>query len=123
MQELLGDVPLVTVGFSPAVALAALADHLRLRGLVLADEDRALYRLLGLRRAPAWRVYGPATLAFYRREWRAGRRARAPVEDTRQLGGDALLVEGVVVRRWRPRTPADRVLPAVLAAAARAAAE
>lgn len=119
MQESLGDIPLVMVGFSPAPALASLADHVALRGLVLADEGRALYRLLGLARAPVWRVYGPATLTYYARAMRAGRRGRAPVEDTRQLGGDALLVDGVVVRRWRPRTPVDRVRPDVLVAAAR----
>jgi len=119
VQGLLGDIPLVTVGFSPPPALAALAAHVRLRGLVLSDERRVLYRLLGLRRAPLWRAYSPATLAYYRRAMRAGWRGRSPVEDTRQLGGDALLVDGVVVRCWRPRTPVDRVRPEVLAAAAR----
>lgn len=114
--------PLVVVGFSPPAAVASLADHLRLRALVLSDEQRLLYRELGLRRAPIWRVYSPSTLAFYRRALRSGRRVRTPVEDIRQLGGDALVVDGVVTRLWRPRTPVDRVRPDHLAAAAHAAA-
>jgi hypothetical protein len=119
VHELLADVEVVTVGFSPPGALASLAAHLDLRGPVLADEPRVLYGLLGLGRAPVWRVYSPATLAFYARAALRGVRLPRPVEDTRQLGGDALAVDGVVVWRWRPRTPTDRVDPRVLAAAAR----
>ncbi|MGQ0574546.1 MAG: hypothetical protein ACT4RN_10120 [Pseudonocardia sp.] len=120
VHELLGEIPLMTVGFSPPAALTSLADHLGLPGLVLADERRVLYRALALPRAPLWRIYSPRTLAFYGRARRSGRRARPPVEDTRQLGGDALVVGGVVVRRWLPRTPVDRARPEVIAAAARA---
>jgi hypothetical protein len=44
------------------------------------------------------------------------RRAMAvpPTEDTRQLGGDAVLVDGRVVQLWRPRTPNDRPSPGTL---------
>jgi hypothetical protein len=35
------------------------------------------------------------------------------------MGGDAVVVDGEAVRRWLPRTPVDRVAPAVLVAAAR----
>lgn len=121
-QQLAGDVPLLTVGFSPPGALTALAAHLGLTGRVLSDERRVLYRRLGLPRAPVWQVYSPATLAHYARAAFRGTRLSRPVEDTRQLGGDALVVDGVVVRRWRPRTPEDRVDPVALAGAARAAA-
>jgi hypothetical protein len=107
-----------TVGFSPPAALRALADHLDLTGPVLSDENRTLYRLLGFGRAPVWRVYSPATLAHYASAVRRGHRLRRPVEDPRQLGGDALAVDGVVVRRWRPSTPEDRAAPSRLAAAA-----
>jgi hypothetical protein len=31
-----------------------------------------------------------------------------PVEDTRQMGGDVLLVEGRIERLWKPATPDDR---------------
>lgn len=89
MQEQLDDASvLVTVGFSPPEALRALGDHLGLRGLVLCDPDRSPYRLVGLRRA-VWQVYSPRTLVFYGRAILRGRRPHAPVEDTRQLGGDA----------------------------------
>lgn len=117
-QRLGGSVPLVVVGFSPPEALAALAGHVGLRGLILSDPERITYRLVGLRRAPLWKVYSPGTLFYY--AWAAvrGRSLHKPVEDTRQLGGDALVRDGVVVRRWRPLTPDDRVPPKVLVAAA-----
>nr|MBA3524359.1 hypothetical protein [Geodermatophilaceae bacterium] len=93
MQEQLDDASvLVTVGFSPPEALCALGDHLGLRGLVLCDPDRSLYRLVGLRRAAVWQVYSPRTLAYYGRAILWGRRLHAPGVDTRQLGGDALVV-------------------------------
>lgn len=117
-----GRVPMVTVGFSPAAPLAALAEHLGLTGRVLSDPGRLLYRRLGLRRAPVWRVYSPGTLLRYAGLAARGRTLHRPVEDTRQMGGDALVVDGRVVRLWRPATPDDRAVPAtVVAAAVRAA--
>lgn len=113
MQDHLADtgIPLLTIGFSPPAALAALAEYLGLTGLILADEQRVLYRLLGLRRAPLWQIYSPGTLAYYATARARGRRLHRPVEDTRQLGGDALAANGMIIRRWRPRTPDDRVTP------------
>ena len=112
---------LVWVGFSPPERLAALARHLRWPGLVLSDEERVLYRRLGLGRAPLWRVYAPRTLAFYAAALVRGQRVAVPVEDTRQLGGDAIVVDGCVQCLWRPRRPDDRPPAAeVLAAAAEA---
>lgn len=108
----------VAVGFSPPEALAAVADHLGWEGRFLSDTGRRLYRDLGLGRAPWWGVYSPGTLAIYARARRRGHRGTAPVEDTRQLGGDALVRDGVAVVRWSPRRPDDRVAPATLAAAA-----
>ncbi|MGH4009557.1 MAG: peroxiredoxin-like family protein [Pseudonocardiaceae bacterium] len=108
---------LIAVGFSPPDALAALADHVGWPGLFLADEDRRLYGLLGMRRARLWQVYSPGTLARYAIAAARGHRLPRPVEDTRQLGGDALLCDGVVVRRWLPRTPNDRLGPAHLVTA------
>ncbi|MDN5747116.1 MAG: hypothetical protein L0H64_01075 [Pseudonocardia sp.] len=119
-QELAGRIPLVVVGFSPAEALAPLADHLGLTGAVLSDTDRRLYRRLGLRRAPVWRVYSPGTLARYAIWKLRGRTLHRPVEDTRQMGGDALLVDGRVERLWRPATPDDRAAPGLVARSARA---
>ena len=109
---------LVTVGFSPPEAMAALARHLGLTGPVLADPERALYRLLGLGRAPLWRVYDPLTLLYYARAALRGRSLARPVEDTRQLGGDAVAVDATVVHRWRPATPTDRADPAAVATVA-----
>jgi hypothetical protein len=111
-------VGLVFVGFSPPERLAALARHLRWPGLVVSDQNRDLYRALRLGRAPLWRVYSPRTVLTYARSRRAGRRLPRPVEDTRQLGGDAVVVDGTVVRLWRPRTPEDRPSVAEVLAAA-----
>jgi hypothetical protein len=113
-----GDVPVVAVGFDDAAALGPLAEHLRWSGPFLADPDRRLYARLGMRRAPWWRVWSPRTLAFYRRVGRREPVDAGPV-DVHQMGGDAVVVDGVVVRRWLPRTPVDRVAPAVVVAAAR----
>jgi len=77
---------LILVGFSPPQRLAALARHLGWPGRVLADQQRALYRRLGVGRAPLWRVYSPATLATYAAAAARGYRLARPVEDTRQLG-------------------------------------
>lgn len=108
-------VGLVAVGFSPPDGLAPLAGHLGWTGLFLSDPDRLVYRALGLPRAPVWQVYSPGTMLRYARAAARGRRLPRAVEDTRQLGGDAVVVDGTAVRRWRPRTPDDRVAPEVLA--------
>lgn len=101
-------VRLVLVGFSPPDRLAALARHLGWPGLVLSDPSRRLYAALGLGRAPLWRVYSPRTLLTYARAVVRRERLRPPVEDTRQLGADAVVVDGTVVLLWRPRSPDDR---------------
>lgn len=106
------------VGFSPPERFAALARHLHWPGLVLVDPSRQIYHALGIGRAPLWRVYSPGTLVVYARAAMRGRRPTAPAEDTRQLGGDAVLVDGRVVHLWRPRTPNDRPSPAAVLAAA-----
>ena len=105
---------LVACGFSPPDALAALADHVSWPGLFLADESRRLYGLLGMHRAKLWQVYSPGTLARYALAAARGQQLPRPVEDIRQMGGDALLQDGVVVRRWLPRTSDDRIHPARL---------
>ena len=117
-------IALVAVGFSPPDLLAPVSEHLGWRGLFLSDEQRLLYRKLGLGRAPWWRVYTPGTLAIYARAL-VGSRPRpaepgapGPAEDTRQLGGDAVLRDGVVHTLWSPRSPDDRVDADTLAEAA-----
>ena len=110
---------LVLVGFSPPDRLAPIARHLGWTGAVLGDQERALYARLGIGRAPLWRVYTPRTVAIYARRFAVALRERrirdgalprlpATGEDTRQLGGDAIVRDGIVVARWRPRSPDDR---------------
>ena len=111
------------VGFSPPDALAPLVEHLDWHGKFFSDQDRSLYRRLGLGRAPWWRVYSPGTLAIYTRALARGHRPAAPVEDPRQLGGDAVVRDGVAVRLWRPRSPDDRVAPDVVVEAAHGVSE
>lgn len=111
------------VGFGPARRLAAIAARLGWEGRVLGDEPRDLYRRLGIGRAPWWRVYSPGTVLTYARATRQGWRPARPVEDPRQLGGDAVIAGGVVVAVWRPRSPDDRPRAGdVLAEASRVAA-
>jgi hypothetical protein len=64
-------------------------------------------------------VYSPGTLARYALLAARGATLHKPVEDTRQMGGDALLVDGRVERLWRPATPDDRAAPARITATAR----
>ena len=111
-----GQVGLVLVGFSRDHGrLGAIARGIGWRGMVLTDPERGLYARLGIGRAPVWRVYNPATLAVYARaalgraRHRPVRRVpRPPEEDTRQLGADAVLVDGIVRVLWRPRSPDER---------------
>lgn len=112
------EIGLVALGFSPADRLAALARHLGWTEAFLTDPQRACYARLGLGRAPLWQVYSAGTLLRYARAARSGQKLARPVEDTRQMGGDAIIRDGRVVRRWLPRSPDDRVSVAELLAAA-----
>lgn len=99
---------MILVGFSPPERLGALARYLGWPGLVLADQDRRLYRRLGIGRARWWRIYNPGTVRIYGAALARGGRLNRPVEDTRQLGADAIMVDGVVRTLWRPRSPDGR---------------
>jgi len=112
---------LTLVGFSPPARLAPIARHLGWTGAVLGDQDLRLYQRLGIGRAPWWRVYSPGTLAVYARNLRRTTRPPSSGEDTRRLGGDAILRDGIVTAVWRPRTPDDR--PAAIEVLAYAATE
>jgi hypothetical protein len=105
------DATAIAVGFSPPRALAALAEQLSWPWPFYSDTDRRLYSRLELPRARLRDVYSAGTLARYAAAAARGARIRRPVEDTRQLGGDAVVRDAVVVRVWRPRSPDDR--PAV----------
>lgn len=123
MQRERGDderVALVLVGFSPARRLAAVVRSRGWSGAVLSDPGLRLYRRLGIGRAPVWRVWNPGTLAVYRRARRGGwRPSPTEGEDLRRLGGDAVVVDGVVRVLWRPRSPDDRPPAAEVLTAAR----
>lgn len=112
-QAQLGDALLVVVTFADAPErLAAYRRHLGL-GLadlpVLADTERALYRLLGAGRGSLRRVWSPGTLAMYVRLVRRGRSLRRPEDDTRQLGADAVVDRsGRLHRAWLPSGPDQR---------------
>ena len=113
----------IAVGFSPGPALAELAEYLAWPWPFLSDVDRVLYQRLDLGRARLRDVYTPATLRIYREAARRGEAVHRPVEDARQLGGDAVIRSGVAVRLWRPSSPDDRPpVEAVLAAVAEVAA-
>lgn len=86
---------------------------------MLADPERRLYSRLGIGRAPWWRVYSPGTMAVYARALVRGQHVAPPEEDTRQLGGDAVMVDGNVTVLWRPESPDDRPRAADVLAAAR----
>jgi hypothetical protein len=120
VQQLTHDrrIGLILVGFSPPWRLSPIARHLGWKGTILGDEERELYRRLGLGRAHWWRVYSPGTLAMYVRHPHKVTSRPIAGEDTRQLGGDAIVKDGHVVRLWRPRTPNDRPPAAEVLAAA-----
>lgn len=112
----------VAVGFSPPEALRALAERLEWPWPFLADTERLLYRRLGFERAPLRNVWTAGTLAIYRRAVAGGTPVHKPVEDARQLGGDAVVRAGTAVTVFRPaspdaRAPVESLLEAVRAAA------
>ncbi len=98
----------VAVGFSPADALAALADQLEWPWPFLSDTDRVLYQRLGFERAARRAVYNPGTVNVYRKAAARGVALKMPVEDARQLGGNAIVQDGRVIRVFRPASPDER---------------
>lgn len=113
----------VVVGFSPPRAMAELARHLDLPWPVLSDHEMVLYRLLELQRGSLLRVYSGRTLRRYASALVQRQTLHRPVEDTRQLGADAIVTEGRVVRLYRPQSPDDRPSVDAILAALREVAE
>ena len=114
---------LIAVGFSPPDALAGLAAHLGWPFPFLSDEQRVLYHRLSLDRAAAAQVFTPATRAVYAAAAERGVIPERPVEDIRQLGGDAFVVAGVARLVFRPASPDDRPSPHDLLSAAQGLAD
>jgi peroxiredoxin len=98
----------IAVSFSPAQPLALLAKHLEWPWPFLSDPHRLAYARLRVPRAPLRDVYTAGTLQRYARAVLHRQRIRRPVEDTRQLGADAVVVDGHAVRILRSRSPDDR---------------
>lgn len=104
--ERFGEALPVVVGFSDPARLAAYRNSLQVPFPVISDPDRALYRLLGAERGSLRQVWSLGTVATYARLVRQGRRPRLPMEDTRQLGADAVIDgDGRLVRRWLQPSP------------------
>ena len=99
---------LMAVGFSPPEALAELARHLGWTSPFCSDEERVLYGRLGLGRARVTQLFTSGTRAVYAAALKRGETVERPVEDMRQLGGDALFVAGMVRITFRPSSPDDR---------------
>ncbi len=115
----------VAAGFSPAGAMADLADHLHWPWSVVADPERLLYRRLGLERAALRQVFSPGAIRRYRQAAARGAEVHRPVEDARQLGGDAVIDRRGMVMLRRQAGPDDRpsvtaILDAVKVAASSA---
>ena len=104
-----GDARIAVVSFAPVERLAAYRAHFRLPFDVVADVDRAVYELLGAQRGTNRQVWSAGTLRRYLQLIRAGRRLRFPTEDIHQLGADAVIGRGGVLRYLSlPATPAER---------------
>ncbi len=109
-------VTIIAVGFSPPAALAGLAAHLGWPGDATgspappfcSDEQRTLYDRLGLGRAAAGLLFTPGTRAVYAAAAERGVIVERPDEDVRQLGGDAIVVDGTARLTFRPCSPDDR---------------
>jgi hypothetical protein len=75
-----------------------------------------------MERAPLRQVFTPAALRRYREAAAQGQEVHKPVEDPRQLGGDAVAVYGRVVWLRRQASPDDRPSVDILLEAAAAVA-
>ena len=101
--------PVVITFTDDPMRLAAYRAHLDVRFPVVADVDRVLYRVFGAGRGSLRRVWSPGTLVMYARLLRRGRQLHRPMEDTRQLGADAVIDrDGRLHRLWLPPGPDAR---------------
>ena len=114
----LGDVQPVVVSFNDDVSrLSAYRDHLGVDFPFVSDPDRELYHELGAGRGTIRDVWSLGTLRMYARLLYQGMRLHRPIEDTRQLGADAVIdSDGRLVQVWRPDGPDHRPSVAEIAA-------
>jgi hypothetical protein len=106
-------VTIAVVSFAEPAALLHYQEQHRWPFTMLADPQRAAYRMFGLERLRWFNVFSPATLRLYVRLLREGMTRRDyGKEDIYQSGGDFLLdVAGNILFAHRSRDPADRPAP------------
>ena len=110
------------VTFAEPPMLALFERELGLPVEYLGDPDRAMYRAFGFGRGSVARVWlDPRVIARYARLLVSGYQAKAPDQDTLQLGGDVLAgPDGRIAWIYRSRGPEDRPSVAEILVARRA---
>ncbi len=113
------DLDVIAISFAAPDMLRRYRRHPELAGLRLfTDPQRAAYRAFGFERASVARVWlHPRVWLTYASLIARGRRPEPAHDDTLQLGGDVLVMDGAV--RWihRSRGPEDRPTVARILAA------
>lgn len=105
----LGDAEAVVICFSAPEYVAEYQRRQLHPMTVLVDEERAAYRAYGFGRGSVRAIWGLRTWRAYARLLRAGRSFERPTEDTRQLGGDAVVDrDGRLAYVFRSADPDDR---------------
>lgn len=108
------------ITFAQAPMLALFGRELALDVPLYGDPERRAYAAFGFERGSVARVWlDPRVIARYAGLLARGRRARAPEQDTLQLGGDVLVgADGRIRWVYRSRGPEDRPGVAEIATAA-----
>lgn len=121
--ELTNSVEVVIISFTTRELALAHAKNFGLTFPVLLDHDRATYGAFGLARAPITRVWGWRAARRYLQLYSEGKRrmstdptSSGETEDTRQLGGDFVLRDGLLRWGYWSEGSDDRPDPAVVVA-------
>ena len=101
---------MAVISFANPATVAAYQQELNWPFPVFSDPTRSIYRALGLKRLPWFRVFSPATLALYLRLLKENRRPKRYGDaDIYQGGGDFLINrQGEILFSYPSRDPADR---------------
>lgn len=77
--------------------------------LALVDEDRKVYKLLGLVKGSTWSIWQPKVLFYYMKRMLKGRELHSMNGDPHQLGGDFLVSpNGELLLEHPSQDPTDR---------------
>ena len=87
----LGDADIVIVTFANPRVLAGYRRRFADPLVVVADEERQLYRALGFGRGSFWRIWGWKSARKYVELLNEGHRLERTDADTRQLGGNVVV--------------------------------